>query len=721
MKKNFLYIFLILHLSIWNCSAEPFSFEQDSLLPKLLSSEVAFVFSTRMETDNLLVVQWHIAEGYYLYRDHIQFVLEKGILGAPQFPQGILKKDVKYDQVEVYEHLLEIKIPITDTQGLDTLRTTYQGCADDRMCYPPITKTVMLDLAETTSEDDIWAEEDEEEIEFLKGDEAFIVSVSKMDASHLVIRWKIADGYYLYQDKLAFSLESQGTLGTPELPDSILKADPVFGDVQIYQQPLLEIIVPIQKAEQQPITVSVKYQGCAVKGLCYPPTTKTITVGAKPVVSEQNRLASLLANDNILYTILIFFGLGLLLSLTPCIFPMIPILSSIIVGQGEKVTTYRAFIMSLVYVLAMASTYAIAGVLTGLLGENLQAAFQNPWILISFALVFVALSLSMFGFYELQLPNALQSKLTVWSNRQQGGTLIGVAIMGVLSALIVGPCVAAPLVGALIYISQTGNALLGGIALFTMSLGMGIPLIIIGTSAGHFLPKAGKWMDGVKATFGVMLLAVAIWMLERIVPGEVTMLLCASLLIISAVYMGALENLGSGVSGWQKLWKGLGLLFIIYGVFLMIGAARGTVNLLQPLHTPTFQVNNPVQSDLNSNGFKAIKGVSGLQEALAEAKAQNKPVMLDFYADWCISCKEMEKFTFHNPQVQALLKDFVLLQADVTPNDAQDKALYKHFGIFGPPAILFFDSQGEEQNAYRIAGFMPADEFQQHLNKVLQP
>ncbi len=710
MKK--ILILVILYLSAWNYSAQSSPFEKESLLSEVLSPDVAFVFSTQLESADMLVISWQIAEGYYLYRDQIKFSLKNGLLGEPQFPPGIIKEDVKYGLVEIYKHLLEVRLPIIDTQGIDTLTSIYQGCAEDRMCYPPIKKTVSLDLPIATEVSEWVDDEKDEAIEFLKADEAFIVSLDKTESSDLVIRWKIAEGYYLYRDKLAFSLESEGELGTPQLPPSILKKDPIFGDVQIYQNSLLEIKVPIQT--DQAITLSVKYQGCAFAGLCYPPTTKVLTVGGA-ILSEQDRLAQLLANDNILYTLLVFFGLGLLLSLTPCIFPMIPILSSIIVGQGEKVTSYKAFIMSLIYVLAMAFTYAIAGVLTGLLGENLQAAFQNPWVLFSFALVFVALSFSMFGFYELQLPSALQTKLTGLSNRQQGGTLIGVAIMGVLSALIVGPCVAAPLVGALIYISQTGNALLGGIALFTMSLGMGLPLIIIGMSAGHFLPKAGKWMNSVKAVFGVMLLAVAIWMLERIIPGQVTMLLWASLLIISAVYMGALDNLQPGVSGWRKLWKGLGLIFIVYGVFLMIGAASGNINLLHPLQISSHSTKT------DSNEFKAIKGIDGLKAELAVAKAQHKPVMLDFSADWCISCKEMEEFTFTDPQVQDSFANFVLLQADVTLNDKQDKALYKHFGIFGPPAILFFDTKGQEKDALRVVGFMPADKFRQHLTKVIQP
>jgi thiol:disulfide interchange protein DsbD len=751
-------------------------------ISEVLPPDVAFVFSTHLESPTVLVAQWQIADGYYLYRDQFQFALKGGgVLGEAQFPPGTIKDDVKYGRVEVYEHVLNVKLPVQDSQGLDilTLETRYQGCAADRMCYPPIEKTAQVSLPNTAPSVQVAAADnpiiqenqsnsglsstpsdtpdthrgelstpseasDKKSPEattlndlgdaaervgnankFLKVDDAFVFSAEWKNPSSLVVRWKIADGYYLFQDKLKFSLESGGKLGAPQLPPSLVKNDPILGDRQIYQQPLLEIMVPIQANGQQNVSLSVEYQGCAVAGLCYPAITKVVDLqlGKGGAMSEQDRLANMLASANLWYTLMVFFGLGLLLSLTPCVFPMIPILSSIIVGQGKQVTTYKAFIMSLTYVLAMALTYAVVGVLTGLLGENIQAAFQNPWVLISFALVFVALAFSMFGFYELQMPSALQTKLTALSNRQQGGTLIGVAIMGVLSALIVGPCVAAPLVGALIYIGQTGDALLGGLALFFMSLGMGIPLILVGISAGHLLPKAAQWMDSVKAIFGVMLLAVALWMLERIIPGEVTMLLWASLLIVSAVYMGALESLPAGVSGWRKLWKGLGLIFMVYGILLMIGAASGNVNPLQPLHNLRLGNHSTAaaSSAESASQFKPIKGVDGLERELAAAKAQNKPVMLEFYADWCISCKEMENFTFTDAGVQELFTNFVLLQADVTPHDEHDKALYKRFGIFGPPAILFFDTNGQEQRAYRIVGFMPAEEFRQHLKKVIQP
>jgi thiol:disulfide interchange protein DsbD len=405
---------------------------------------------------------------------------------------------------------------------------------------------------------------------------------------------------------------------------------------------------------------------------------------------------------------------------------MIPILSSIIVGQGDDISTSKAFTLSLTYVLAMAVTYTVAGVIVGLSGENIQVWFQNPWVLSVFAGIFVLLSLAMFGFYELQMPSGIQNKLNNISSGAKQGSYVGAGIMGLLSALIVGPCVTAPLIGALIYIAETGNAWVGGIALFSLSMGMGAPLLAIGTSAGKILPKAGAWMDAVKAVFGVLLLGLAIWMLERFLPAPIILLLTGALLIVSAIYLGALDAIKEGASGWSKLWKGMGLISLVYGGILVIGAAGGSNSLLQPLQgiASTQQVAN---SDTHSTSgsehalpFQQVKGVDGLQTALAQAAKEGRPVMLDFYADWCVSCKEMEAFTFSNGDVQRSLQNFVMLQADVTKNDAQDKALLKELGLFGPPAILFYDNTASELRNYRVVGFMDAGKFSSHVESFKQ-
>jgi thiol:disulfide interchange protein DsbD len=583
--------------------------------------------------------------------------------------------------------------------------------------------------------------------EFLDPEQAFILTVDAVNASTVRARWDIAPGYYLYRNKFGITAAATpgGTAVTPSgitvgeftAPRGEMKADPNFGSVEVYHRPIT-LHVPISRAvatAAEEVTLEVRYQGCADAGFCYPPIAKQVTltlpagnagfittpsadavadIATDEALPEQDRYARSLASGNTTLTLLTFFGLGVLLAFTPCMFPMIPILSSIIVGQGAGLSTRRAFSLSLTYVLAMALAYTVAGVLAGLFGGNLQAVFQNPWILGSFVAVFVLLALSMFGFYEIQLPSRWQGKLADMSNKQRSGSHTGVAAMGLLSALIVGPCLAAPLAGALIYIGQSGDAVLGGAALFALSMGMGLPLLAIGTSAGKLLPRAGGWMNAVKAVFGVLLLAVGVWMLERIVPPQIIMVLWAVLLIISAVYMGALEKLAPEASGWRKLWKGAGVVLLIYGGLVLLGAASGGKDVLRPLHGAAFMGGASAMAE-QPLPFKTIKGVADLNRELDAAQAQGKPVMLDFYADWCVSCKEMEKLTFADPGVRQALAGMILLQADVTANDAQDQALLKHFGIFGPPSIMFFGVDGAERRTRRLVGFLDAAAFKAHV------
>ena len=414
---------------------------------------------------------------------------------------------------------------------------------------------------------------------------------------------------------------------------------------------------------------------------------------------------------------LFFFGAGLLLSFTPCVFPMVPILSGILVGQGKKITQMRGLSLSLIYVLAMALTYAVIGVLATMLNVNIQAAAQNVWVISIFCLVFVALALSMFGFYDIQLPASVQNKLVSFSSNQEGGTLFGVAIMGVVSAIIVGPCVAPPLVGALVYISQTGNQLLGGLTLFSMGIGMGIPLLIIGASAGSLLPRAGKWMETVKKIFGVGLLALAIWFMSRVIPAVAELYLWAALLIVTAIYMGALDQLEKNAS-WARLWKGLGLVMLAYGVILVIGASSGSGNIYRPLDTLMDKLKPNVENQ-DQLSFQKVKSVADLDLALVQASKQGKAVMLDFYADWCVECIRMELSTFTAAEVHDALNDVVLLQADVTDNDETDKILLNHFDIYGPPAILFFGTNGQERRPYRLFGFFEAKEFANHVREAV--
>ncbi|MDH5711361.1 MAG: protein-disulfide reductase DsbD [Gammaproteobacteria bacterium] len=584
--------------------------------------------------------------------------------------------------------------------------------------------------------------------EILDVDEAFRLT-TEVNNGVFIARWQITEGHYLYSDKTSITIDDvEVTTSKLQLPPGDAKDDPIFNKTLYVYHHDFEARLPFRYTGSSDKTVDfkVQYQGCSeISGICYPPQTKTISATIAPtstansainpdlstdtptatediLVSEQDRMSDALRSGNIWLTLLAFFAAGLLLAFTPCVFPMIPILMGIIVGQGEAQSVRKSFTLSLVYVLAMASTYTIVGILVGLSGENIQAWFQNPWIIGSFAAIFVALAMSMFGFYELQMPASIQSRLTQISNNQQGGSLLGTAIMGFLSALIVGPCVTAPLVGALIYIADTGDAALGGMALFSLSMGMGTPLLILGASAGKLLPRAGAWMEAVKAVFGVLLLALGIWLLERVAPMPVTMALWAALLIVSAVYMGALSTTSKEDSGWKKLWKGLGIILLVYGIVIFIGMAAGNRNVLQPLQglgSGPITQGAVIESSAHLN-FKQIKGVAGLQAALAEAKAQNKPVMLDFYADWCVSCKEMEALTFSDSAVQQALTGVVLLQADVTPNDEQDRELYKYFNIIGPPSIMFFDRAGSELKNFRVVGYKNADQFAAHVRSAIK-
>ncbi|MGH8474671.1 MAG: protein-disulfide reductase DsbD, partial [Methylococcales bacterium] len=413
-----------------------------------------------------------------------------------------------------------------------------------------------------------------------------------------------------------------------------------------------------------------------------------------------------------------FFGYGLLLAFTPCVFPMVPILSGIIVGHGHTISTSRAFGLSSCYVLASTITYTIFGVLAGLFGSslNLQALLQTPGVIVAFSALFVLLACSMFGFYNLQLPASLQARLAAHGNRRKGGTALAVASMGVVSALIVGPCVAAPLAGALIYIGQSGDAVLGGLALFAMGFGMGFPLLIIGTSAGKLLPRAGPWMNATKAVFGVLLLAVAVYMLQRIVPPSITMLLWAALLIIPAIYLRAIDAVPESASGWARLWKGLGIILLTGGILLLIGVASGSKDPFRPLNKLVRSERQPEQQDLI---FTRVNSSSELDHHLTMASGSGQWVMLDYYADWCISCKEMESSTFTDPRVRQVLSRLVLVQADVTRDTPEDRELLKRFELIGPPAILFFEPGNQESRAYRIIGYKDAEGFLEHLKQLL--
>ena len=560
---------------------------------------------------------------------------------------------------------------------------------------------------------------------FLPPDQAFVLKIEVVDQRTLRAHFTITPGYYLYRDKTTFSIANDtAKIAHVTLPPGETKNDPNFGVLQVFHDSFQGELALEAVDVKMPLAVQATYQGCSDEGLCYPPIEKRYTLELTQVVStappvitpapedENSRIAQLFRDGNFWLIVSFFFGAGLLLALTPCVFPMIPILSGIIVGRGRHITHAHAFLLSLAYVLGMAVTYAIVGVAAGYSGSLLSNALQTPWVLGGFAALFVLLALSMFGLYELQLPAALQSRLSDTSNRLHGGHLSGVFAMGALSAIIMGPCVAAPLAGALLYISQTHDAVLGGTALFVLALGMGVPLLLIGTSAGTLLPKAGPWMEGVKKFFGVTMLALAIWIVMPVIPLAAQMLAWASLLIFSAIHLHALDPLPPNSKGGRRLGKAVGVFALLLGVAYLIGALSGARDILRPLGS----IVGTTPAATPALPFERVKGLAALEARIAQVPG--KVVMLDFYADWCISCKEMERFTFSDPAIQARLKKAVLLQADVTANDADDKALLQRFQLFGPPAILFYDRNGRELPDARVIGYQDAAEFGASLNRA---
>jgi thioredoxin:protein disulfide reductase len=596
--------------------------------------------------------------------------------------------------------------------------------------------------------------------DFLDPEQAFKFSAKKLDDKTLEVAFDIAPGYYMYREKFAFTA-SGATTGDAQIPPGKIKFDDTFQkDVESHRGQLL-IKLPVTSATG-PFTLQVQSQGCADKGLCYPPMTSVAQIGpalavlqtasgeaaekllaavlptaaaaqaapaasanASPAVDASrqtsaasgaaslSRIDTVLKERNLFAAIALFFGLGLLLTFTPCVLPMVPILSSIIVGEGQSITKSRGFTLSLAYVLGMALVYTAVGVVAGLIGEGLTAALQNPWVLGTFAFLLVMLSFSMFGYYELQLPAFLRDKLNDAQSKQQGGKYAGVFVMGALSAIIVGPCVSAPLAGILTFIAQTKDAAFGGTVLFAMAMGMGMPLLLVGIGAGSVLPRAGGWMESVKKFFGVLLIGTAIWMINPVIPAWLHMLLWALLLVGYAGYLLFNANPSASPSA-SWLPKTAGALFALLGTLLLVGLASGGRDVLAPLsHLAARGEGGAAQARNIKEEFVRVRSVAELDAKLAAAGG--KPVLLDFYADWCVSCIEMEKFTFTDAKVASKMREFVLLQADVTANSAEDKALLKRFTLFGPPGIIFFNGNGKEVQGSRVIGFQDAQQFYQSL------
>ncbi|MDD5161092.1 MAG: protein-disulfide reductase DsbD [Sulfuricurvum sp.] len=580
------------------------------------------------------------------------------------------------------------------------------------------------------------------EPKFLMPEEAFKASAYMKKKCTVSATIDLGESVYLYKSKIKATIleKDSGVIidhitlpeGVDHEGETVFTTSPII-DIKLAKDRPIDTIVPI--------TLQLSYQGCSEQGLCYEPidtkftfnieTSKLVlkadhAIPAKvaPVLkkspinlSETDQITQTFIEGNVPLILLTFFTFGLLLSLTPCIFPMIPILSSIIVAQGKNMNATRGFMLSLVYVLAMSVAYTIAGVLAGLFGGNIQIAMQNPWVISTFALLFVGLAVSMFGFFKIGLPSSWQTRLTKTSDEASSkGGYLGVAIMGFLSALIVGPCVAPPLAGALVYIGQTGNAILGGAALFVLSLGMGIPLLLIGTGAGKYMPRPGGWMDTVSHIFGVVMLAIAIWMLSRILPPAVSMLLLSALLIVVSIYLGALEPLGTHPKGIRAFLKGIGVILLAYGMILLYGGIKGSGNPLAPLTFANEVQSIPATTKSTDMEFKIIHSAKELDALLAQSKG--KKVILDFYADWCTSCKELDHVTFKDPRVIESLKEYVLIRADVTANSEAEQALSKRFNLFGPPAMIFFDESGKSIKGADLIGFKDAETFIIHIKTL---
>lgn len=620
-----------------------------------LDPSIAFKFSARMEGERTAVVTYDIAPGYYMYRERFAFTARGAQLGTPEIPPGKVKYDETFQKdVETYKGSVTIRIPV-EGSGPFTLNATSQGCADAGLCYPPQEASVQL----------------------AAGGAAPQMSLPTGGAS------ASAPGI------LSSSPQSEGSTGAAARLGLPADAAPA-------------VDTPAQAAAGQGAAAAQPPAAAPDGAVSVAPSAVSSAPGAsadKP--SELSGINAILHGGRLLAIVPAFILLGLGLAFTPCVLPMVPILSSIIVGEGGKVRRSRGFILSLTYSLGMAIVYTMLGVAAGLIGEGLAAALQNPWVLGAFAVLIVAMAMSMFGFYELQVPAAVQTKLAGVSGRQASGKLAGVFAMGAISALIVGPCVAAPLAGALVYISQTRDVLIGGAALFSMALGMSIPLLLVGVSAGSLLPRAGAWMESVKRFFGVLMLAMALWLVSPVLPASVQMILWAALLLGYGAYL--LRRRGH----WAAL--AFGAVFGILGAMQLVGVASGGRDPLAPLAHLT-------GAQKPHLAFKRVKTVDELDAALAALGG--KTAMLDFYADWCVSCKEMEKLTFVDPQVQAKLANTVLLQVDVTANDAHDKAMLKRFGLFGPPGIIFFDPSGVEIPDSRVIGYQNAQKFLVSLERL---
>ena len=720
-------------------------FAQDLLRP-----EQAYRYAVA-DTGNAIEIDWEVEEGYYLYRNKMSY--ESGsdsiVFGAAKMPEGEDHEDEFFGKQQIYRDRFYVSIPYTvvgDMPETVDVVIKSQGCNEPiGLCYPPQTWTESVKLLARNDGDskiqlgETFGSFGGANSEFLPVDEAFEPILTAIDGNNVEIAIRVTDGYYLYKDKISARADSDiAQAGMLDLPAGEMKTDQYFGEMEVYHNDVFgKLSVARGTPDAMDLAIELKYQGCADGGICYPPVTKRINVSlpqatavsalsavntraaaAAPMVSEQAKLAQIISGSSMLVVVATFFGAGLLLAFTPCVLPMVPILSGIIAGEGKDVSASRGFSLAFAYVMGMAVVYTAAGVAAAAAGLQLQATFNQPWVLAVFSGLFVILAAGMFGMYDMQMPSAIQSRLANVSSNQRSGTAIGAFVMGAISSLIVTACVAPALVAALTVMAQTGDMVRGGSALFAMSLGMGAPLLAVGAAQGKFLPQAGPWMVAVKNAFGFMMLGLAIWMMSRVLPGEITLALWGILVFMAGVYMGGLTTLTSESAGRQKFGKGAGLLAVIYGAVLLVGSLAGSNSLLRPLEGLNVGAGGSggeIVAAHRGLEFQRIKSTGDLDAALAQAAASGKTAMLDFYADWCVSCIEMEEFTFTDADVQQALSNTVLLQADVTANDDEDQALLNRFGVFGPPTIIFFDSDGMQRQGYEVVGYMKATDFANHV------
>ena len=719
------------------------------LAQDLLRPEQAYRYAVA-DTGDAIEIDWVVEEGYYLYRNKMSY--ESGsdaiVFGAVEMPEGEEHEDEFFGKQQIYRDRFYVSIPYTVVgdmpESFDVIIKS-QGCNEPvGLCYPPQVWTEPVKLLARNDDGGkidlgtTFGSFGGANSDFLPVDEAFEPILTAIDGNNVEIAIRVTEGYYLYKDKISARAASDvAQAGMLDLPDGEMKTDQYFGEMEVYHNDVFgKLSIARATPEAMDLAIELKYQGCADGGICYPPVTRLIDVSlpqatavsalsavdtgaqaAAPMVSEQAKLAQIISGSSMAVVIATFFGAGLLLAFTPCVLPMVPILSGIIAGEGKDVSASRGFSLALSYVMGMALVYTAAGVGAAAAGLQLQATFNQPWVLAVFSGLFVVLAAGMFGMYDMQMPSAIQSRLANLSSNQKSGTAIGAFVMGAISSLIVTACVAPALVAALTVMAQTGDMLRGGAALFAMSLGMGAPLLAVGAAQGKLLPQAGPWMVAVKNAFGFMMLGLAIWMMSRALPGEITLALWGILVFMAGVYMGGLTTLTPESAGRQKFGKGAGLLAVIYGAVLLVGSLAGSNSMLRPLEGLNFggAGGGEVVAEHRGLDFQRIKTTGDLDAALARASASGQTAMLDFYADWCVSCIEMEEFTFTDAEVQQALSNTVLLQADVTANDEEDQALLNRFGVFGPPTIIFFGSDGMQRSGYEVVGYMKAKDFANHV------